>query len=333
MHPSELISMLKAFLSKNHSVYIQTHNFPDPDAISSAFGLQEFLAYHQIPAILCYDGRIDRLSSRKMLDTFGIAMHSGKSLAQMTADDLIILVDSQKRNSNVTGLAGRVVACIDHHPVFNPCEYRYLDLKTTGACASIVASYFQQTQTPVSVAAASALAYGIKIDTAEFTRGTSQLDVDMFHFLFSHADWRLVQDMYSNAMEYDDLRAYGAAIQSIRIYGGTGFAHIPFPCSQPLIAILSDFILALDVVTVSVVYAADESGIHFSVRSQLPDLHAGELITAALAGIGTGGGHPSMAGGTIPASNLASLGLQLDITIHQRFLLAEQTLLGEPIGE
>ena len=30
---------------KNHNVYIQTHNFPDPDAIASAFGLQQFLVH------------------------------------------------------------------------------------------------------------------------------------------------------------------------------------------------------------------------------------------------------------------------------------------------
>lgn len=28
-------------LCQGHAVYIQTHNFPDPDAIASAYGLQE----------------------------------------------------------------------------------------------------------------------------------------------------------------------------------------------------------------------------------------------------------------------------------------------------
>ena len=30
---------------KNKHVYIQTHTFPDPDAIASAFGLQQLLLY------------------------------------------------------------------------------------------------------------------------------------------------------------------------------------------------------------------------------------------------------------------------------------------------
>lgn len=122
MNPLDLIEILK-----NHTVYIQTHNFPDPDAIASAFGLQQFLAYHGIEATLCYDGKIDRLSAKKMLETFGIVMHSKNDLWDMKEDDLIVLVDSQKLNSNVTDLIGDEVACIDHHPIFFSYDYQYRD--------------------------------------------------------------------------------------------------------------------------------------------------------------------------------------------------------------
>lgn len=63
-------------LCEGHKIYIQTHNFPDPDAIASAFGLQKLLKHYGIGSELCYDGRIDKLSASKMLDTFGIRMQS-----------------------------------------------------------------------------------------------------------------------------------------------------------------------------------------------------------------------------------------------------------------
>ena len=311
---------------KREHVYIQTHNFPDPDAISSAFALQEFLAYYGISAFLCYDGRIDRLSSKKMLDNFGISMLSSIDIKDMTPDDYIVLVDSQKLNSNVTDFIGKEVACIDHHPVYNNYEYQYFDLQQVGACASIIASYYQRTGTPISREAASALAYGIKMDTADFTRGTSKLDIDMFDFLYDHADWDLVKNMYSNTLEYDDLRAYGAAIQNIKLYGTTGFAYIPFNCAPALIAIISDFILSLDVVDLAIIYASNNEGLRFSIRSERKNLHAGDLIARALDGIGNGGGHPSMAGGMIPADNIPKLGSNLQVSVHHRFLAAEEEL-------
>ena len=61
-------------LCQGRFVYIQTHNFPDPDAIASAYGLQKLLEAHGIGSALCYDGRIDKLSASKMLDTFRIRM-------------------------------------------------------------------------------------------------------------------------------------------------------------------------------------------------------------------------------------------------------------------
>ncbi|MCI8484649.1 MAG: DHH family phosphoesterase [Lachnospiraceae bacterium] len=317
MNPLDLVDILR-----DHTVYIQTHNFPDPDAISSAFGLQQFLEFHGVSALLCYDGKIDRLSAKKMLDTFGITMHSKDAFPNMTEEDLIVLVDSQKMNSNVTDLIGDEVACIDHHPIFFPYDYRYQDIRPVGACASLIASYYQSTDTPISPNCAAALAYGIKMDTADFSRGTTALDTQMLSFLFSHADWGLVTDMYSNTMEFDDLRAYGAAIQNIQIFGGTGFAYIPFNCANALIAIISDFILSLDVVDIAVIYAMQTEGVRFSVRCEQNRVHAGSLISQALHSWGSGGGHPSMAGGMIPMDHLSLLGEDIHITIQNSFLTA-----------
>ena len=44
----ELIQLLKG---KN--AYIQTHDFPDPDALATAFALQEYLKYYEIEATIC----------------------------------------------------------------------------------------------------------------------------------------------------------------------------------------------------------------------------------------------------------------------------------------
>ena len=67
-------------LCQEGPVYIQTHNFPDPDAIASAYGLQKLLAVYGVESKLCYDGRIDKLSASKMLDAFHIDMAPYESL-------------------------------------------------------------------------------------------------------------------------------------------------------------------------------------------------------------------------------------------------------------
>jgi nanoRNase/pAp phosphatase (c-di-AMP/oligoRNAs hydrolase) len=83
---------------------------------------------------------------------------------------------------------------------------------------------------------------------------------------------------------------------------------------------LSDFILSLVEVEVSIIYCVREDGWKFSVRSERSDVDAGELTHRALEGLGEGGGHATMAGGMIPNENLHLLGNFPDNFIRERFL-------------
>lgn len=308
-------------LCKGHNIYIQTHNFPDPDAIASAYGLRELLLTYGISSELCYDGRIDKLSASKMLDVFHIRMRSYEELrSSLRDDDYIICVDTQKNGGNVTDFIGDEVACIDHHPTFTKVEYRYQKIRITGACATLIAEYYKELGEEPDKDVATALLYGLKMDTLQFTRGVTREDIETFEFLFQYCDMEKLADLERNNMEFDDLKAYGAAIESIELYDKTGFSCIPFSCPDALIAILSDFILALIEVEVAVVFSYREDGIKLSVRSEDPDIHAGNLIHNALEGIGNGGGHAGMAGGLIKKEQEAMLGRYPKDAIRDRFL-------------
>lgn len=317
----ELIQLLKG---KN--AYIQTHDFPDPDALATAFALQEYLKYYGIEATICYEGKLERASAIRMLDNFGIQVKGGQTKGALPEDACVVLVDSQNQNSNVTDIGGQKSACIDHHPVHHECEYAYRDIRKTGACATIVASYFVEDGIIPKPNVAAALAYGIKMDTADFTRGTTQKDTDMFAYLFRYADWDLVQNMYADTLELADLSAYEAAIQSIEIYDRVGFAFIPFECQPALIAMISDFMKALDGVDVVIVYARQEDGIRFAVRSDEKRVNVGVLLKEMLHGIGDGGGHPAMAGGCISKEIAERLGDTLHETVKRRFMQGIQEM-------
>lgn len=312
-----------AKLCEGKYVYIQTHNFPDPDAIASAFGLQRLLELFDISSALCYDGRLDKLSASRMLEAFQIQMYAYEQLRpSLSEEDYIICVDAQKHAGNITDFVGDEVACIDHHPTFVPAEYRYQDIRQTGACATIIAQYFQQLGRKPDQAVATALLYGLKMDTLQFTRGVTELDIAMFAFLFPLCDRETLARLERNNMEFSDLKAYGAAIEGIEIYDKVGISDIPFPCPDALIAIISDFILALQEVEVAVMFSHREDGIKFSVRSEDPAIHAGSLIHVALQGYGNGGGHAEMAGGMIRKENEGLLGKYPKDTIRELFLRA-----------
>lgn len=305
---------------KGHKVYIQTHNYPDPDAMASGLGLQVFLKQHGVESTMCYDGKIEKLSTKRMLDVFQFEIYNIEDILDMSATDYIVTVDAQKFNANITDFIGNEVACIDHHPTFIQCEYQYKDIRLVGACATLVAQYFKESGTPIDSNTATALLYGMKIDTDSWSRGVTLLDIQMFEYLFPYIDEEKMKLMNKSSMELKDLRAYGAAIQNIRLYDNIGFAEIPFNCPDALVGMVSDFILDLDVVEFAVVYAKRGDGLKFSIRSELKYLNAGEITAKALNGIGTGGGHAAMAGGFVPIEMVEKFGYLYDDEIQQRFV-------------
>ena len=308
-------------LCKGRKIYIQTHNFPDPDAIASGFGLQKLFEYYGIESVLCYEGRIDKLSVKKMTDILDIDVFSYEEIQnQLTKDDWIICVDAQKNGGNIKDFVGIEFACIDHHPVFSKETYLYEDIRLVGSCATLIADYYKELDVPMDSRVATALLYGMRMDTMQFSRGVTELDIEMFAFLFSRADHRKLEYMEKNNLEFRDLRAYGAAIENIELYDKLGFASIPFSCPNALIAIVSDFILSLDEVEIAIIYSMREDGVKFSIRSELAHIHAGKMANQAMEGIGNGGGHAGMAGGLISKEEAEKLGVHIDLTIRERFI-------------
>ncbi len=307
-------------LVRGHRVVIQTHDFPDADAMASAFGLQWILAQYEIASELIYHGRIDKMNNRKMQNHFQIPMRNLDSISDLSEESYVINIDGQKNNSNFRNVIGKEVACIDHHPWVTDYKYEYVDHRICGACASIIAHYIMEMEVEPPKNVATVLLYGLKKDTKNFCFGVTGYDIEAFAYLHERADNNAIMKLEQSSLELDDLHAYGDAFRNIRIYDEVGFAHIHFDCPDGLIASISEFILSLDAVTIAVVYADRNNGYKFSVRSELSWLNAGKLINLALRDIGNGGGHHSMAGGLIYAERKHLLGDRASQSIQQRFL-------------
>ncbi len=313
---SELVTRLNC-----GSVYIRTHNFPDPDAIASAYGLQYLLKQHGISSTICFSGQIDRFNTRKMIDLLNIHFESVEQLDSISENDHIIFIDAQYANANVqkeNHLAR--LYCIDHHPIFEESQYILSDIRPEyGACATIIGQYFLENKIPFTKETATALIYGLKIDTANLSRGVCQADLDTFYQLYSICDLDLLQSLEHNTMMISDLKAYGAAIDSLDIRNDYCFADAGSNCQEALIATICDFLISLADIDLSIVYSIKKDGIKISVRSISNKYHSGEICNLALQGIGNGGGHCRMAGGFIPLTASSSSTEEMIKLLKTRF--------------
>lgn len=280
-------------------VFIQCHNFPDHDAVASAYGLQSLLKEFDIKASIIYKGEIQRESLLKMITSLNIEIHNCSDF-NIEESDKIIIVDGCVENSNVENLLGEEIGVIDHHQGKIPTYLKYTDIRADyGACSTIIYSYYKELNINIPPKVATALIIGLNMDTAQLTRGVSQADIDAYPDLHKNADIGLVNTILRNYIQTKDLNFYKLLLNNISIKDKYAFCFFEEGCNQNLLGILGDFILSLEEVEFVVLCAKNNNVINFSVRNESEELNAATIIQEVLKDIGFGGGHMDMAGGVI----------------------------------
>lgn len=283
---------------------IQTHDIPDPDAIASAFGLQRLLSRMGLASRIVHEREFAKVDARRMVELLGVELSIASEVLDCGKGDAVVIVDAQAGNSNIADLDCKVAAVIDHHPTATRSDCPYVDIRPeVGACSSIIADYYAEAGLEPEPDAATALYYGILIDTDFMTRGVSPLDASKFCWLSRFVEMETIRKLRSSQITLADLSAYAEAFRTVRSRGRVGFARLE-GADASLVGSASDIVLSVDEFDVAVAYSERDDGVRISVRSSDPAIPADGLVRAVVAGLGFGGGHPHMAGGLIPAEAL-----------------------------
>jgi len=140
---------------------------------------------------------------------------------------------------------------------------------------------------------------GIFRDTDSLTRGVSPLDAAAYGELFKTADYEWMSTMVLNNITLADLKFFNYVINNMRRKGRLAFCRLKEPCNQNLLGILGDFLLSIDEVRFTALFAENGEAINISFRNGTSDINAADLMRKTVIGVGTGGGHRQMAGGVI----------------------------------
>ncbi|MBN1798500.1 MAG: DHH family phosphoesterase [Spirochaetales bacterium] len=291
----KLLNILK---TQKHA-YIQTHNFPDHDAVASSFALQYLLERNNISSTIIYVGEIQRMSLKRLIQELDIPIKREDACLR-TEQDKIIIVDGCKGNKNVLDLIGQELAVIDHHNVTSPDDVIYSDIRPEyGACASILFDYFRSENQEIPRKIATALLTGLLVDTALMTRGVCAADLEAYAELYVRADVGFVNSLLRNCIQKKELSFYKYVIENVKVQERFAFCYFGEGCNQNLLGIIGDFLLSLNEVDFVFLCAKNNDTINISVRSEVPRWNAAAVTRQVLDGIGFGGGHSDLAGGII----------------------------------
>ncbi|UPR34708.1 DHH family phosphoesterase [Vibrio cyclitrophicus] len=288
-------------LKGDNRIIIQAHDFPDHDAISSAYALAYLLKKKGLLTFITFHGYIDRVSLRNLIDWLEIPVCEPKEL-KLQPNDKIIVVDGCIGEKNITDLPGLEVGVIDHHQVKTPDFVWYADVRPDyGSTATMMVEYYSYFSLLMPKSVATALLVGLSFDTANFTRAVGTADLKALLYLQARADNEMVNRICRNQVEFHELQLFNAMLSGMRREKNAAFAALPEGCPKNMLGVLGDFLLGVDELDIVVLTARSSEKTFISLRSECSKNNVAKIIRKVLndKGIGFGGGHPHMAGGIL----------------------------------
>jgi nanoRNase/pAp phosphatase (c-di-AMP/oligoRNAs hydrolase) len=288
-------------LDPERPVMVQAHDFPDHDAVATGYSLAELLRAKDFDVTLCYGGSIHSESLRDAIAALDITISSVSEVDWHGQIPQLVVVDGFTGNGNIRGVEADLVGVIDHHVPPRAAECPFADIRSDyGACSTILFEYYREEGLEPTGVVATALLLGVMMDTAFMTRAVSPVDLQAFTSLFRNGDWETAARLLRNSLSLSDLAAFRQAIEACLVARDFAYIALPGEFTPEVMALIADFFLGLREIHFVVVVSGDRDEYRISVRSEDHQRPCDVVIQHALAGIGAGGGHMHMGGGSIP---------------------------------
>ena len=287
-------------LLRYDDIVIQCHDNPDADALASGYAIYWYLTAKDKTPKFIYRGsrKITKSNLLIMISELNVPVSYEPDFDEEA--DLLVAVDCQISQKNVTPVRAKHTVVIDHHQVIGEKPPVSHIKSTLGSCSTVIWDMLRQEGIDVNTddLLPTALYYGLYTDTNKLTEVSHPLDRDMIDAL--RADKSLVRQMSNSNLSLDELEITGKAILGYNYINENECLIVEADeCDPCILGVIADFVLEAEKVNVCLAYYVSPLEIKLSIRSCTKEVHANELADFLTNGIGGGGGHVFKAGGSI----------------------------------
>jgi nanoRNase/pAp phosphatase (c-di-AMP/oligoRNAs hydrolase) len=305
-HNQSKLSGLRDQFKNQSTMLIVMQNFPDPDAIASAVGLRTLAnTLDGIQCSLAHGGTVGRAENWALAQYLKLNLRPIDAV-QNTQYDLVAMVDAQPEtgNANLPEHEWPDIV-IDHHPIrkaTRSCAFTDVRGKY-GATSTIIVEYLMQAGIEIKTDLATALVYGIRSDTQDLGRETSQADINAYLALYPAANKRMLSRILNAPISDSYFQLFARALNSAEICGPAILASVGETDNPDMIGEVADLLIRKENTDRVLCCGYHDGKALFSIRIADPDINAGQIARRTAGSKGTGGGHSGFAGGQIPMKN------------------------------
>jgi nanoRNase/pAp phosphatase (c-di-AMP/oligoRNAs hydrolase) len=322
-----VVETVVAQFEEAESVLILLQDDPDPDAIASGLALRQVLGRNKQTAPLGSFGRVTRPENIAMVKLLEIEIEK-VTKNQIREFDRIAVVDLQP--PHLSNPPDEIDLVVDHHPEQFTYKSHIKDIRPTyGATSTILLEYLLCTSNSIGTRLGTALLYGIKSDTFALSREVNEWDVQAFSYLYPLANQNLMRRIERPELPPAALDALSLALKNRRVVDKVAFVNLGRVERDDLIPQMADFSLSFEGIEWAFVSGVYDSNYIISVRNVGYVRAAGRVLREAFGGVGSAGGHASMAKAIIPLAEfhrtweIDSRNIrQMDKKVQQLFLRA-----------
>lgn len=321
---AELAALLETHRGERHAIVMQ--DYPDPDAISSAWAHKMIAARYGIDADIIYEGRIshqENLALVQLTDIELVRYNEGDPLTQYQGT---VFVDNQGTTSQLTdrfASAGvKPLVIVDHHERQDRIEAEFTDIRKIGATATVYTEYIREGLLDLNksdiqhVRLATALMHGVRSETAGLVRAREE-EMEAATFLVRYVDASMLEDILSVKRSKQVMDVIRMALENREIRESYSISGVGYLRSEDRDSIpqAADFLLTEENVHTALVYGiiikGDREMVVGSMRTSKLTLNPDEFLKEALGateqGRYYGGGRRGAGGFEIPIGFLAAI--------------------------
>lgn len=298
-----LLRLLTKLKAKPPSVLILTHDYPDPDALASAYALHFLLdKAFQISSRIVYGGRIGRVENKAMVHLLKIPVHK-VSRGDLLQYKEIALVDTQPefRNNSFPKNRKAFLVVDQHLANKRPNAHHSIIDTECGATCVILAEACLLLNLDLPIPVATALAFGILTDTLNLYRVRRKDVIQTYLALLPNADMKLLAKMQNPPRPGHFFTTLAQGIQQAQVCRRLIFSQLGFIQSPDVVAQMADLLLTYQGMQFALATGRYKNRLHISLRMREGVGEAHELLQAILER-GESGGHDTLAGGSFEVS-------------------------------
>ncbi|HEB68830.1 MAG TPA: phosphoethanolamine methyltransferase [Desulfobulbus sp.] len=276
----------------------------DPDALASAMAVKRLLSYRVGSVTIGYPNEIRRLNNMTMVERLKIPIERLHTLPVNDFSKRVLLDSQPPHHSCFEKLEFDVI--IDHHPVTEGWDATFIDIRPEyGAVSSIMVEYLRAAGIKPSVALATALFYGIKVDSQNFEKKNMQLaDGISFRYLFDIANRNLVRKFELTELRRSELKYFKIALNEVKASKGRAYVHLGRVGTPDVQVIIADFLNHVDKFDWVLVSGIHGEKLVVIFRCDGYRKNAGKLAMKTFGDFGPAGGHKEAARAEVPLKNL-----------------------------